>query len=103
LLKDITFAFAFLIGIIITFLILGGVAKVFMKAIKKFFPHSWGFVARTSMLNLYRPKNQTLVLVITIGIGTFLISTLFFSKNLLLAQATIERKSNSANMILLDI
>src|SRR5690606_34171324 len=64
---------------------------------------SWGFVARTSMLNLYRPKNQTLVLVITIGIGTFLISTLFFSKNLLLAQASVERTSNSANMILLDI
>jgi putative ABC transport system permease protein len=55
------------------------------------------------MLNLYRPKNQTLVLVITIGIGSFLISTLFFSKNLLLAQASIERTSNSANMILLDI
>lgn len=103
LLRDIGFALAFLIGIILTFLILGGIAHGFMKAVKKFFPHSWGFVARTSMLNLYRPKNQTLVLVITIGIGTFLISTLFFSKNLLLAQASIERKSNSANMILLDI
>lgn len=103
LLKDIFFALAFLIGIIITFLILGGIAHGFMKAIKKFFPHSWGFVARTSMLNLYRPKNQTLVLVMTIGVGTFLISTLFFSKDLLLAQASMERKSNSANMILLDI
>lgn len=103
LLRDIGFALAFLIGIIITFLILGGIAHGFMKAVKKFFPHSWGFVARTSMLNLYRPKNQTLVLVITIGIGAFLISTLFFSKNLLLAQASIERKANSANMILLDI
>lgn len=103
LLRDVGFALAFLIGIIITFLILGGIAHGFMKAVKKFFPHSWGFVARTSMLNLYRPKNQTLVLVITIGIGTFLISTLFFSKNLLLAQASIERKANSANMILLDI
>src|SRR5690606_20913442 len=103
LLKDIMFALAFLIGIIITFLILGGIAHGFMKAIKKFFPHSWGFVARTSMLNLYRPKNQTLVLVMTIGVGTFLISTLFFSKDLLLAQASMERKANSANMILLDI
>src|SRR5690606_39522783 len=43
------------------------------------------------------------ILVITIGIGSFLISTLFFSKNLLLAQASIERTANSANMILLDI
>ncbi|PKQ43788.1 ABC transporter permease [Confluentibacter flavum] len=103
LLRDITFALAFLIGIIITFLILGGIAHGFMKAIKKFFPYSWGFVARTSMLNLYRPKNQTLVLIMTIGVGTFLISTLYFSKDLLLSQASIENKANSANMILLDI
>jgi len=103
LLKDVYFALAFLAGIIITFLILGGIAQGFMKAIKKYFPHSWGFIARTSMLNLYRPKNQTLVLVITIGLGTFLISTLFFSKNLLLEQASMEKKSNSANMIFLDI
>ena len=103
LLKEIFFAFAFLAGIIITFLVLGGIAHGFMKAIKTYFPHSWGFVARTSMLNLYRPKNQTLVLVITIGLGTFLISTLLLSKNLLLEQASVEKKSNSANMIFLDI
>ncbi len=103
LLKDLIYSLVFLIGIIITFSILGGIAHGFMKAIKKYFPHSWGFVARTSLLNLYRPQNQTLILVITIGVGAFLISTLFFSKNLLLAQATIESKTNSANMILLDI
>jgi putative ABC transport system permease protein len=103
LLRNISFSLAFLIGIIVTFSILGGIAHGFMKAIKKFFPHSWGFVARTSLLNLYRPQNQTLILVITIGVGTFLISTLYFSKNLLLSQATIEAKANSVNMILLDI
>lgn len=103
LLQNINFALVFLIGIIITFSILGGIGHLFMKTIKKFFPHSWGFVSRTSLLNLYRPQNQTLILVITIGVGTFLISTLYFSKNLLLEQASIESKTNSANMILLDI
>jgi putative ABC transport system permease protein len=103
LLERFSFALAFLIGIIITFSILSGTGHLFMKAIKKFFPHSWGFVSRTSLLNLYRPQNQTLILVLTIGVGTFLISTLYFSKNLLLEQASIESKTNSANMILLDI
>ncbi len=103
LLQHFSFALAFLIGIIITFSILSGTGHLFMKAIKKFFPHSWGFVSRTSLLNLYRPQNQTLVLIVTIGVGTFLISTLYFSKNLLLEQASIESKTNSANMILLDI
>lgn len=103
LLKDLRYALAFLFGIVITFSILGGIAHMLMKVIKKYFPHSWGFIARTSLLNLYRPQNQTLILVLTIGVGSFLISTLYFSKNLLLSQASIEAKTNSANMILLDI
>jgi len=103
LLQRFSFAMAFLIGIIIAFSILAGIGHLFMKSIKKFFPHSWGFVSRTSLLNLYRPHNQTLILVITIGVGTFLISTLYFSKNILLEQASIESKTNSANMILVDI
>lgn len=103
LLKDVRFAMVFVVGIALTFAILGGVAHGLMRAIKRFFPHSWGFVARTSLLNLYRPQNQTLILIIAIGVGTFLISTLYFSKDLLLAQARIESKANSVNMILLDI
>jgi len=103
LLKDWRYALAFVGGIIITFSILAGVAKLFMKAIKKYFPSSWGFPARQSLLNLFRPQNQTLTLVLAIGVGTFLISTLYFTKDVLLAQASLETNSNSLNMILLDV
>src|SRR5680860_299794 len=103
LLKDWRYSLAFVGGIIITFSILAGVAKLFMKAIKKYFPSSWGFPARQSLLNLFRPQNQTLTLVLTIGVGTFLISTLYFTKDVLLAQASLETNSNSLNMILLDV
>lgn len=103
LLKDSKYALGFLGGLIITFSILGGIANGLMTLIKKYFPHSWGFIARTSLLNLFRPQNQTLILIVTIGVGTFLISTLYFSKNILLSQASIESKTDSANMILLDI
>lgn len=103
LLKDWRYSFSFVAGIIFTFSVLAGVAKVFMKLIKKYFPHSWGFPARQSLLNLFRPQNQTLTLVLAIGVGTFLISTLYFTKDVLMAQATLETQSNSPNMILLDI
>ena len=103
LLKDWRYALAFVGGIVITFSILAGVAKLFMKAIKKYFPSSWGFPARQSLLNLFRPQNQTLTLVLAIGVGTFLISTLYFTKDVLLAQASLETNSNSLNMILLDV
>lgn len=103
LLKDWRYALAFVGGIIITFSILAGVAKLFMKAIKKYFPSFWGFPARQSLLNLFRPQNQTLTLVLAIGVGTFLISTLYFTKDVLLAQASLETNPNSLNMILLDV
>ena len=103
LLGDWKYALAFVVGILITFLILGGIAGLFMRALKKFFPASWGFIARQSLLNLFRPQNQTMVLVLAIGVGTFLISTLYFTKDLLLASTTFEGNANSPNIILLDV
>ncbi|MEX0998279.1 MAG: FtsX-like permease family protein [Flavobacteriaceae bacterium] len=103
LLGDVTYSLAFVLGILITFSILAGVAHLFMRAIKRFFPTSWGFVARQSLLNLFRPQNQTLILILAIGVGTFLISTLYFTKDVLLAQASLESQENTPNIILLDV
>lgn len=103
LLENWQYSLAFVGGVLVTFSILAGIAHLFMRAIRRYFPHKWGFVARQSILNLFRPQNQTLILVLAIGVGTFLISTLYFSKDLLLAQASVESQSNSPNMILLDV
>jgi putative ABC transport system permease protein len=93
----------FVIGIAITFLILAGIAWGLMRLIRRYFPHSWGFEARQSLLNLFRPNNQTLVLILAIGIGTFLISTLYFTQDMLLARAKLDDATPSANLILLDV
>ncbi len=103
LLRNWQYALSFITGVLVTFAILAGIAKVFMNLIRKFFPESWSFVSRQSLRNLFRPQNQTLILILAIGIGTFLISTLYFSKDLLLAQATLDNNNTSANMILLDV
>ena len=103
LLDNLRFALAFVAGILVTFSILGGIAVLFMKGIKKYFPSSWGFLARQSLLNLFRPNNQTMVLILAIGVGAFLISTLYFTKDILLAKATLEKQDQSPNLILLDV
>ena len=103
LLDDLLRSFFFVVGLLVVFLILTAVARLFMALLKRFFPYSWGFVPRQSLKNLFRPQNQTLVLVLSIGIGTFLISTLYFTKDMLLEKAAIEDSANSANMILMDI
>ncbi len=103
LLKDALFGLFFTVGILVTFSIMAGVASVCMQLIKKYFPSNWGFTERQSLLNLFRPNNQTMVLILAIGLGTFLISTLYFTKDILLAKTSIENNAESANIILMDV
>jgi putative ABC transport system permease protein len=103
LLKDALNGCIFTIGILITFSVIAGISSLFMKAIKKYFPANWGFTKRQSLLNLYRPNNQTMVLILAIGLGTFLISTLYFTKDILLAKTSTENTTKNANLILMDV
>ncbi len=103
LLKDWLFALAFIVGILVTFGILAGIAIGTMKLVKTYFPKGAGFTTRQSLLNLFRPNNQTIVLLVAIGLGTFLISTLYFTKDILLDKTAIGQTSESANLITLDV
>ncbi len=103
MLKDAQNGFFFTLAICITFAIMAGISTLFIKLIKKYFPASWGFTKRQSLLNLFRPNNQTMVLVLAIGLGTFLISTLYFTKDILLAKTSLENKKTDANIILMDV
>lgn len=103
LLQDWLFALAFIVGILVSFGLLAGIAGLSMKLVKNYFPKRAGFTTRQSLLNLYRPNNQTIVLLVAIGLGTFLISTLYFTKDILLDKAEIGQTSESANLITLDV
>lgn len=103
LLNDALFALGFMFATLIAFAALAGVATLFIKGIRKYFPKRWGFTARQSLLNLFRPNNQTVVLVVAIGLGTCLISTLYFTKDILLAKTEVDQSTDNANIIILDV
>ncbi|WP_432413091.1 ABC transporter permease [Rasiella sp. SM2506] len=103
LLGDLLFAFAFVVGILVTFGILAGIAVLVMRFVKTYFPKRASFTVRQGVLNLFRPNNQTLVLLVSIGLGTFLISTLYFTKDILLAKTSVSQTSDTANLITLDV
>lgn len=96
-------ALFFVLAILVVFALLSGLATGFMRIVKRFFPTTWNFTARQSLLNLYRPNNQTIVLILSIGVGTFLISTLYFTKDILLARTSLETSSKTPNLILMDV
>lgn len=93
----------FTLGVGLSFLLLAGVAKLLMWAVRRFFPVRWNYVWRQSIANLYRPNNQTLILMVSIGLGTALISILFFTQEMLLGQVAISGSGDQPNMILFDI
>lgn len=96
-------AIGFIVVVAVSFLLLAGMARLVMWAVKRFFPVQWSYVWRQSIANLYRPNNQTLILMVSIGLGTALISTLFFTQDLLLNQVEFTGRGEQPNMIMYDI
>ena len=101
--KSITTALGFTAGLIIALGVIWLLARLLIWSIKRFFPKSWNYVARQGLANLFRPNNQTMVLSITIGLGTTIILSLFFIQELLLQQVQISGSGNQPNTILFDI
>ncbi len=101
--KGLITSLVFTLGIGVSFLLLAGVAKFLMWFVRKFFPVKWSYVWRQSIANLYRPNNQTLILMVSIGLGTALISILFFTQEMLLNQVAMSGSGDQPNMILFDI
>ncbi len=102
-LRDWMQTFFFMLGIAFTFALLYGVAKGFVYLIRRHFPSKWPYLWRQGLANLYRPHNQTLVLLVSIGLGTAFIATLFFVQDMLLERVSMASSNNQANMVLFDI
>jgi putative ABC transport system permease protein len=93
----------FTIGIFIAFLVLTLTAWLLMKLMRLFIKSSWGYLFRQGFANLYRPNNQTIILIVSIGLSTTFICTLFFIQSILMGQISLSSSGNQSNMILFDI
>lgn len=96
-------AIFFTAGIIAAFLVLAGIARLQMWLVRRFFPSSWNYLWRQGFANLFRPNNQTLILVTTIGLGTAFIGTLYFIQDILVKRVSLTASGTQANMVLFDI
>jgi len=96
-------ALTFTSSLIVAFAVLAGISQLVILFIRKFFPTSWNYVWRQGLANLYRPHNQTLILMVSIGLGTALLTTLFFIQGLLIDQVSFAGSGNMPNMVMFDI
>jgi putative ABC transport system permease protein len=103
LLRDWRLAFGFTGFVVVSFGLLWGVGQLIMWSVRRFLPIGFSYPLRQSLANLYRPNNQTVSLIATIGLGTAMISTLFFLQNQLLEEAKFADKKDQPNMLMFDI
>ncbi len=93
----------FSLGLAVALACLAGVAALLLWLVRRFFPTDAGFVFRHALSNLFRPNNQTRVLMVSIGLGAFIIATLSNIQNSLLHQVEFKGNTNDSNTILFDI
>jgi putative ABC transport system permease protein len=93
----------FFLGLLVALGCLALVAIGLLFSVRKFFPSNASFIWRHSLSNLFRPNNQTRVLMVAIGLGTFIIATLNIVEKSLLGQVEFTGQENQSNTILFDI
>ena len=96
-------ALMFTLGLIIAFAILYGVASLVIWLVRKGLPRSWNFVVRQGLSNLHRPDNQTRTLIVSLGLGTSILTILFIIQGLILNNVDSMDAGNQPNMILYGI
>lgn len=103
LLGQLVASLIFIAGILVVFGLIRLIAGLFIKLVKNAFPQKWSFPARQGLSNLFRPGNQTITLILCIGVGVFLINTLYLAKDTLISSTSFQKNSNTPNILLLDV
>jgi len=101
--KSIWYGISFSLGLAVALGCLSLVALAMLTLVKKYFPRKSGFIFRHALSNLFRPNNQTRVLMVSIGLGAFIIATLNVIQYSLLDQVEFTGNENQSNTILFDI
>jgi len=96
-------ALGFAAGLLVALGALAGLGLGLRYLLRRYFPVGWSYVARQGLANLFRPQNQTVTLIISLGLGTFLLATLFLTQALLLSRVQLSASGQQPNLVLFDI
>ena len=96
-------ALAMVGGMAMAFLALVGVARGLMWVTRRVVARSWPYLLRQGVSNLHRPGNQTLLFLLSLGLGTFLLVTILLAGKLLNDRLTLQQSEESPNLYLIDV
>ncbi len=93
----------FAAGVGVALAVLWGAAKLLASTVRRAVPARWPYVWRQGLANLHRPANQTVVVILALGFGAFLLDTLYVVQDNLLGQLRVDTSTERPNVVLFDI
>jgi putative ABC transport system permease protein len=90
-------------GLAVTFGILAAVAHGLTLAARRAVQPAWPYLLRQGISNLYRPHNQTLLFLLSLGLGTFLLLTVLQTRDALLRKLDLKTFADSPSLYLIDV
>jgi len=94
---------AFTAGLIIFIILLWGIGLLLIATVKKMRLTTFSYPVRQGMANLFRPNNQTTMLITTLGMGMLLIGTLYLSQDMLVKRIDMETGEDFPDLVFYDI
>jgi len=95
------FGFSFGIAGVLVLLVLS--AALLSRLARASVSPRWPYVVRQGLANLYRPANQTRSVVLSLGFGAFLVTTLYLVQGNLLNQLRITAEASRGNLVFFDV
>ena len=83
--------------------LLYGAAALLSASARKVVRPAWPFVLRQGVASLYRPGNQTRAVVLALGFGVFLMSTVYQVQDNLLRTVSVKLDASKANVLFFDV
>ena len=83
--------------------VLYGAAALLSWSARRLVRPSWPFVVRQGVASLYRPGNQTRAVVLALGFGVFLMSTVYQVQDNLLRTVSVKLDASKANVLFFDV
>ncbi len=90
-------------SLFLVFGLLALVARLLIWLLRSHFPSTLPYVWRQGIANLHRPDNQTLIMTLALGMGTFLITTMLLTQQSLLRQVSLITEGDRPNLVFFDI
>jgi putative ABC transport system permease protein len=101
--RDWRIGLGFSIGLGIVVACLAGLAEMLTMVTRRFLPASLPYTVRQGVANLHRPNNRTLLLLLSLGLGTFLMMSLALVEQNLLKEVLSTSGPTQPNAVLFDI